>query len=88
MRGKSELALYLQGIELQNEAAQRGLTGMAITSSHAYINARMERIAIMAQQRAEHIGDVAAAEEACAAMDALHSEIAAMKAKGTLLVRS
>jgi N-methylhydantoinase A/oxoprolinase/acetone carboxylase beta subunit len=81
MEGKSELARCLQEIDRQYEAAQRGLTGVAITALHAYINARMERIALFAQQRSEQIGDLAAGKEACEAMEALHNEITAVKAK-------
>ncbi len=41
----SEVARLLQQIDLEYEAAQRGLEGMAITARHAFITARMERIA-------------------------------------------
>lgn len=84
MEGKSELARCLQEIDRQNEAAERGLTGMAMTAQHAYINARMEHIAFIAQQRTQEIGAQAAGKEACEAMDALHEEIKKIKAKNVL----
>jgi hypothetical protein len=40
---KSEIACLLQRIELKEEAAQRGLYGLAIVASHELITARMER---------------------------------------------
>ena len=40
---KSEIACLLQRIELEEEAAQRGLYGLAIVASHELITARMER---------------------------------------------
>ena len=41
----SEVARLLQQIDMEYEAAQRGLEGMAITARHDFITARMERIA-------------------------------------------
>ena len=41
----SEVARLMQQIDLEYEAAQQGLEGMAITARHAFITARMERIA-------------------------------------------
>ncbi len=41
----SEVARLLQQIDMEYESAQRGLEGMAITARHAFITARMERIA-------------------------------------------
>ena len=41
----SEVARLLQQIDMEYEAAQRGLEGMAITARHDFISARMERIA-------------------------------------------
>jgi hypothetical protein len=40
---KSEIACLLQRIELEEEAAQRGLYGFAVVASHELITARMER---------------------------------------------
>ncbi len=43
--GNSEVARLLQQIDMEYEAAQRGLEGMAITARHDFITARMENIA-------------------------------------------
>ena len=40
---KSEIACLLQRIELEEEAARRGLYGFAVVASHEIITARMER---------------------------------------------
>jgi hypothetical protein len=40
---KSEVARLMRQIDLELEAAQRGLYGMAITARHDLINARMQR---------------------------------------------
>ncbi len=45
MANKSEVACLLEQIDQEYEAAQRGLEGMAMTARHAFITARMERIA-------------------------------------------
>ena len=41
--GKSEVARAMRQIDLELEAAERGLHGYAITSRHDFINARMQR---------------------------------------------
>ena len=42
---KSEVACLLEQIKQQHEAAQRGLSGLAIgTSRHKFVSAKMERI--------------------------------------------
>ena len=41
--GKSEVARAMQQIDLELEAAERGLHGYAITARHDFINARMQR---------------------------------------------
>jgi hypothetical protein len=43
IENKSEIACLLQQIELEEEAAQRGLYGFAVVASHEIITARMER---------------------------------------------
>ncbi len=43
IENKSEIACLLQRIELEEEAAQRGLYGFAVVASHEIITARMER---------------------------------------------
>jgi hypothetical protein len=40
---KSEIACLFQRIELEEEAARRGLYGFAVVASHEIITARMER---------------------------------------------
>jgi hypothetical protein len=42
IENKSEIACLLQRIELEEEAAQRGLYGFAVVASHEIITARME----------------------------------------------
>jgi hypothetical protein len=43
MEQGSEVARVMQQIELELEAAQRGMNGFAITARHDFINARMQR---------------------------------------------
>lgn len=44
---KSEVARLLRQIDLEYEAAQRGLSGLAFgTARHDFITARMERISV------------------------------------------
>jgi hypothetical protein len=43
IENKSEIACLLQRIELEEEAARRGLYGFAVVASHEIITARMER---------------------------------------------
>ncbi|HEU0002398.1 MAG TPA: hypothetical protein VFQ36_15950 [Ktedonobacteraceae bacterium] len=40
---KSEVARVMRQIDLELEAAQRGLSGYAISARHDFINARMQR---------------------------------------------
>ena len=42
IENKSEIACLLQRIELEEEAARRGLYGFAVVASHELITARME----------------------------------------------
>jgi hypothetical protein len=42
IENKSEIACLLQRIELEEEAARRGLYGFAVVASHEVITARME----------------------------------------------
>jgi len=66
-KNRSEVARLMQQIRLEYEAAQRGLTELAIVSNHAFITARME--AILAYQVAllEQVGP----EEAAKLLDTL-----------------
>jgi plasmid maintenance system killer protein len=45
-KNSSEVAQFRQTQALQEEAAQQGLTGLAIVASHELITARMERGAV------------------------------------------
>lgn len=72
---RSEVAQFRQQQALQDEAALLALTGFAYTASHAYINARMEHIALRLQQRWRQIGTSHAIQEACIALDALSEEM-------------
>lgn len=74
--GKSIVAQVMQEIELQNEAAQRGLTGIAITSRHAFIIARMERIARIALERRKEVSNEQVVKEVDEAVDAIKAELA------------
>ncbi len=42
-KNKSEVARIMRQIDLELEAAERGLHGFAITARHDFINARMQR---------------------------------------------
>lgn len=59
---KSEVARLREQIRLEYEAAQRGLSGTAITAPHQFITARMERMWEHLQELTQLVG----AEEACA----------------------
>ena len=59
--GNSEVAYLLQQIDMEYEAAQRGLEGMAITARHDFITARMERIA----QHHRSLAQLVDTNEAC-----------------------
>ncbi len=59
---KSEVARLREQIALEYEAAQRGLSGMAMTASHQFITARMERMWEQLQELSLLVG----ATEACA----------------------
>ncbi len=54
---ESEVAGLMQQIELEYEAAARGLAGFAITARHDFINAHMERIAVYHAALKEQVGD-------------------------------
>lgn len=41
--GKSEVAQAMRQIDLEQEAAERGMHGFAITARHDFINAQMQR---------------------------------------------
>ncbi len=53
----SDLATLMRQIELENEAAQRGLLGLASgTARHDFITARDHRIHVMHQKLIELVG--------------------------------
>lgn len=54
----SDVQRLLRTIDLEYQAAQLGLTGVALgTSLHQFISARMERIGMCRDELAELIGD-------------------------------
>ena len=59
---KSEVARLRERIAAEYEAAQRGLSGTAMTASHQFITARMERMWEHLQELTQLVG----ATEACA----------------------
>jgi len=58
----SEVARLLQQIDQECEAAQRGLSGLALgTARHDFITTRLERIVACQEQLATHVGEEEAA---------------------------
>ena len=57
----SEVSRLLSQIELEYEAAQQGLHGIAVTASHQFITARMERIAECYALLVKQVGEQTAA---------------------------
>ncbi|HLQ28612.1 MAG TPA: hypothetical protein VK140_05175 [Ktedonobacteraceae bacterium] len=53
----SEVARLLEQIELEYQAAQRALTGLAIVSRHAFITARMENMEAHHQALEQLVGE-------------------------------
>jgi hypothetical protein len=54
---KSEVARLLQQIDLEYEAAQRGLTGLASgTATHEFINAKIERVSVLHDELSTLVG--------------------------------
>ncbi|MBO0780859.1 MAG: hypothetical protein J2P37_18710 [Ktedonobacteraceae bacterium] len=63
---KSEVAQLRQQIELELDAMQRGLSGLASgTARHSFIHARMERIGSCQDRLAQQIGETAAHHIVC-----------------------
>jgi|GEM_PF-1193488 hypothetical protein len=59
--GKSDVARLLRQIDLEYEAAQQGITGLAVgTARHDFINARMEQVAVYQEQLATCVGETEA----------------------------
>lgn len=59
---KSEVARLRQQIADEYEAAERGLTGVAITGRHDFIQARMEGVGRCCEQLTELVGETEAIE--------------------------
>jgi len=60
---KSEVAQLLQQINLEYEAATRGLTGLSAGSAkHSFITARLEQIGVYHEQLASLVGEVQATQ--------------------------
>lgn len=62
----SEVARLREQIELQLEAMQRGLHGLASgTARHAFIYERMERVGVYQDELAQFVGEHAANQIVC-----------------------
>jgi hypothetical protein len=59
---ESEVARIRRQIELEYEAARRGLEDYAIASRHQFIAARMQRVSQYHQELAQLVGDQKATE--------------------------
>jgi hypothetical protein len=60
---KSEVAQLLHQINLEYEAATRGLTGLSAGSAkHSFITARLEQIGVYHEQLASLVGEVQATQ--------------------------
>lgn len=63
---KSEVARLRQQIDLEFEAMQRGLTGLALgTARHSFINARIERVHGYQCELAQLVGESKATQIVC-----------------------
>ena len=62
---KSEVARLREQIELELEAMQRGMQGLAVTARHDFILARMDHVGVYQDKLAAQIGDSAALETVC-----------------------
>jgi hypothetical protein len=62
---KSEVARLREQIELELEAMQRGMHGLAITARHDFILARLDRVGTYQDKLADQIGYTAATEIVC-----------------------
>lgn len=59
---KSEVAQLRERIELELEAMQRGMQGLAITARHDFIVARLDRVGVYQDELADQVGSTAATE--------------------------
>ena len=77
---RSEVAQLRQQIELQLEALQRAMYGLATgTARHAFIQARMERIGACQDRLAEQVGETVANQIVCS----MYAEVMERKLIGT-----
>ena len=58
----SEVAQLLQRISEEYEAAERAMTGFAVTAKHEFITARMEQIGVFHQQLQGLVGELEATQ--------------------------
>jgi hypothetical protein len=61
----SEVARLLRQIELEYEAAKRGLKGYATVSKHEFITARYDQAGMYQEELAEVIGEKQASDLVC-----------------------
>ncbi len=54
---KSEVARLMQQITEEYEAAQRGLSSMAITAPHAFITVRLENMGKLQEELQQVVGE-------------------------------
>ena len=54
---KSEVARLMQQITEEYEAAQRGLSGIAITAPHDFITARLENMGKLQEELQQAVGE-------------------------------
>lgn len=69
MEHTSDVARLRQRIQLEYEAATRGLTSIAITAPHEFITTRMERIAACHQELKALLGEQAAIQVVAEALE-------------------
>ncbi|MFL5626446.1 MAG: hypothetical protein ACJ788_12715 [Ktedonobacteraceae bacterium] len=67
----SEVARLLRQIELEYEAAKRGLEEYAVISRHAFISARYEKVDGYQKQLMVLLGEEQATEVVCTLYDAV-----------------
>lgn len=63
---QSEIARLREQIELELEAMQRGMRGLALgTARHSFIQKRMQRIEVYQDTLADEVGDTTATQMVC-----------------------
>ncbi len=77
IENKSQVARLLHRIDMEYQAAQWGLTGLAEgTAKHAYITRRLENIGAYQEQLAQLVGTGQAAQLLCETMEHSSQEAA------------